>query len=81
MITPAARTSSAAPDASGIADHWSERVESADWPQVIEPAAWIGHRPTVELGLHLRYPAARPCGQSGQGTGIHRRTTRWTTFL
>ena len=30
--------------------------------QVIEPAARIGHRPTVKLGLHLRYPpiAARP---------------------
>jgi hypothetical protein len=24
--------------------------------QVIEPAARIGHRPTVKLGLHPRYP-------------------------
>ena len=28
--------------------------------QVIEPAARIGHRPTVKLGLHLRYPRPRP---------------------
>lgn len=27
--------------------------------QVLEPAARIGHRPTVKLGLHLRYPPAR----------------------
>jgi hypothetical protein len=24
--------------------------------QVIEPATGIGRRPTVKLGLHLRYP-------------------------
>jgi site-specific DNA recombinase len=28
--------------------------------QVIEPAAGIGHRPTVKLGLHPRYPHPRP---------------------
>ena len=30
--------------------------------QVIEPAARIGRRPTVKLGLHLRYPRPRPDG-------------------
>src|SRR5205807_8153956 len=28
--------------------------------QVIEPAARIGRRPAVKLGLHLRYPRPRP---------------------
>ena len=30
--------------------------------QVIEPAARIGRRPTVKLGLHPRYPRPRPSG-------------------
>jgi hypothetical protein len=29
-----ARTTAPAPDASGIADHWAERVESADWATI-----------------------------------------------
>ena len=32
--------------------------------QVVEPAARIGRRPTVKLGLHLRYPRPRPDGPS-----------------
>jgi len=30
--------------------------------QVVEPAASIGRRPTVKLGLHLQYPPVRPTG-------------------
>jgi hypothetical protein len=29
------------------------------WEQVVEPPTRIGHRPTVKLGLHLRYPPPR----------------------
>jgi hypothetical protein len=35
--------------------------------QVVEPAARIGRRPTVKLGLHFRYPPARPIGTSVGG--------------
>lgn len=35
--------------------------------QVVEPAADIGHSPTVKLGLHLRYPLAGP--RSGPADG------------
>ena len=34
--------------------------------QVIEPAARIGRRPTVQFGLHLRYPPERPSPCSGR---------------
>jgi hypothetical protein len=40
-------------------------ISVVDRKQVIEPAAGIGHRPTVEHGLHLRYPLARPAGSPG----------------
>src|SRR5680860_1157511 len=29
------------------------------WEQVVEPATMIGRRPSVKLGLHLRYPPSR----------------------
>jgi hypothetical protein len=35
--------------------------------QVVEPATGIGRRPTVKLGLHLRYPPPR----------THRHVGRW----
>ena len=41
--------------------------------QVIEPAAGIGHRPTVKLGLHLRYPRPRPARTRARSTAIQRR--------
>ena len=49
--------------------------------QVIEPAARIGHRPTVKLGLHLRYPPSRThpvlTGWVVLGWGV---TIRWRVF-
>ncbi len=44
--------------------------------QVVEPAARIGRRPTVKLGLHLRYPPVRPNGLLRRGAGVHRRIFR-----
>ena len=44
--------------------------------QVIEPAAWIGHRPTVKLGLHLRYPRPRPRRSQARSVAIQRRIFR-----
>ena len=38
--------------------------------QVVEPAARIGHRPTVKLGLHSRYPVPRITPQR-RATRIH----------
>jgi hypothetical protein len=44
--------------------------------QIIEPAARIG-RPTVELGLHLRYPPTRPLRDHlGRGVTVRRRVFR-----
>jgi hypothetical protein len=48
-----------------------------DVEQVVEPAAGIGRRPTVKLGLHLRYPRPRPQRERRpQGADIHRRVFR-----
>ena len=45
--------------------------------QVVEPAARIGHRPTVKFGLHLRYPPTRPHrAQLERGAAIQRRIFR-----
>jgi hypothetical protein len=49
--------------------------------QVVEPAAGTGHRPTVALGLHLRYPPAWPHGHACQGTGVHRCVFRSCNIL
>ena len=38
--------------------------------QVVEPAAGFGHRPTVKLGLHSRYPVPRITPE-GRATRIH----------
>src|SRR4051794_27961217 len=38
--------------------------------QVVEPAARIGHRPTVKLGLHSRYPSPGITPE-GRATRIH----------
>jgi len=50
--------------------------------QVVEPAARIGHRPTVKLGLHLRYPAPRTHPSLVGRVGIHAGgvTIRWRVF-
>ena len=39
---------------------------------IIETAAWIGHRPTVQFGLHPKYPRPRLRGvHRPRDTGIH----------
>ena len=47
--------------------------------QVIEPAAWIGCRPTVKLGLHLRYPS--PSRSRARCAAIRRRVLRHCSLL
>jgi hypothetical protein len=49
--------------------------------QVIEPAARIGRRPTVKLGLHPRYPRPRPLRDAITGTAIRRRVLRHCSLL
>jgi hypothetical protein len=49
--------------------------------QVVEPAAGVGHRPTVKRGLHLRYPLAWPCGRLRRSAGVHRRAFRSCSIL
>jgi hypothetical protein len=49
--------------------------------QVIEPAAQIGRRPTVKLGLHLRYPRPRPRRGIVAGAAIGRRALRHCSLL
>ena len=39
---------------------------------IIKPATGIGRRPTVKLGLHLRYPLPRPLQALGRSTTIRR---------
>jgi hypothetical protein len=48
--------------------------------QIVEPAAVIGRRPTVKLGLHPRYPLARPRRGLG-GTAVQRRVFRHCSLL
>lgn len=43
--------------------------------QIVEPAMRITDRPTVQLGLHLRYPPARPHRAFRRGV-----TIRWRIF-
>ena len=38
--------------------------------QVVEPAARIGRRPTVQLGLHPQYPRERPLGTGPSGAPV-----------
>ena len=49
--------------------------------QVIEPAARIGRRPTVKLGLHPRYPRPRPLRGRILGAAIRRRILRHCSLL
>jgi hypothetical protein len=49
--------------------------------QVIEPMARIGHRPTVKLGLHLRYPRPRPGRLLARSIAIRRRVFRHCSIL
>jgi hypothetical protein len=49
--------------------------------QIIEPAARLGRRPTVKLGLHPRYPLVRPCGPPRRSAGVHRRISRPCSIL
>lgn len=50
--------------------------------QIVEPAASIGHRPTVKLGLHLRYPLTRTHGvRIPHGTTIRRCIFRHCSIL
>ena len=57
--------------------HRQRRRVTHEIEQVIEPAAWISRRPTVQFGLHARYPLerARP-GQLQRGAAIRRRIFR-----
>ncbi len=48
--------------------------------QVIKPAARIGRRPPVKLGLHPRYPRPRPLGRIGSAA-IQRRILRHCSLL
>ena len=49
--------------------------------QVIEAAARIGHRPTVKLGLHPRYPGPRPLLGPVLGAAVRRRVLRHCSLL
>ena len=49
--------------------------------QVIEPAARIGRRPTVKLGLHPRYPRPRPRRSPISSAAIQRRVLRHYSLL
>jgi hypothetical protein len=53
--------------------HQQRRRVTHEVEQVIEPAARVGRRPTVKLGLHPRYPLLRPDRVHQRGAGIHRR--------
>ena len=48
-----------------VACHDQRRRVVHEVEQVVEPATRIGRRPTVKLGLHLRYPPP-PIGRSGE---------------
>ena len=69
-MATARRPSTPAVLAPGVAPHPGERHLQRrrvmhEVEQIIEPAARIGHRPTVKLGLHLRYPTAGSTPRSG----------------
>ena len=49
--------------------------------QVIKPAALIGRRPTVKLGLHLRYPPERAHDPRGRSVAVQRRIWRHRSLL
>jgi hypothetical protein len=49
--------------------------------QVIKPAARIGRRPAVKLGLHPRYPRPRPLRDILTGTAIRQCTLRHCSLL
>ena len=49
--------------------------------QVIKPAAGIGRRPTVKLGLHPRYPFTCPYQGKSPGAAIRRRVLRHCSLL
>lgn len=50
--------------------------------QIVEPAAGIGRRLTVKLGLHLRYPPTRPHrDRIRPGADVHRRIIRHCSLL
>ncbi len=56
--------------------HQQRRRVIHEIEQVIEPAARIGRRPTVKLGLHLRYPHPRPGRTRARSAAIRRRICR-----
>ena len=56
-------------------------AELREVEQVIEPAAGIGRRPTVKLGLHPRYPRPRPLRDILTGTAIRQCTLRHCSLL
>ena len=56
--------------------HQQRRRVMHEVEQIIKPAARIGRRPTVKLGLHLRYPPAWTQQAPGQSAAIRRRVLR-----
>jgi hypothetical protein len=60
--------------------HVQRRRVKHEVEQVIEPAARIGRRPAVKLGLHPRYPRPRPGGLI-LGAAIRRRVLRHCSLL
>ncbi len=56
--------------------HDQRRRITHEVEQIVEPAAGVGRRPTVKLGLHLRYPPARP----HRGPVVRSATVRWCLF-
>jgi hypothetical protein len=65
---------SACTDAESLEHFRARRRVTHEIEQVIEPAARIGRRPTVQFGLHPRYPLNRArCGPLQYGAAIRRR--------
>src|SRR5262249_61763366 len=60
--------------------HDQRRRVTHEVEQVINPAAGIGRRPPVKLGLHPRYPRPRP-GSLVLGAAIRRRVLRHCSLL
>src|SRR6185437_6095018 len=71
---------------SGVAGNPVERHDQRrrvidEVEQVIKPAALISRRPTVKLGLHLRYPPERAHDPRGRSVAVQRRIWRHCSLL
>ncbi len=61
--------------------HKQHRRVTHEVEQVVEPAARIGHRPTVKLDLHHRYPRPRPGRTTARSAAVRRRVFRHCSLL